>query len=30
MNINPFSLFETEDSLMEDIYLSEMFLREHL
>jgi hypothetical protein len=30
MNINPFSLFETEDSLMEDIYLSEMFLRKHL
>jgi hypothetical protein len=30
MNINPFSLFETEDSLMEDIYLSEMFLRERL
>ncbi|MEI6104397.1 MAG: FRG domain-containing protein [Methanothrix sp.] len=30
MNINPFSLFETEDSLMEDIYLSEMFLRKRL
>jgi len=30
MNINPFSLFETEDSLMEDIYLSEMLLRERL
>ena len=30
MNINPFSLFETEDALMEDIYLSEMFLRERL
>jgi hypothetical protein len=30
MNINPFSLFETEDALMEEIYLSEMFLRERL
>jgi len=30
MNINPFSLFETEDSLMDDIYLSEIFLRKHL
>lgn len=30
MNINPFSLFETEDKLMEDIYLSEMFLMERL
>ena len=30
MNINPFSLFETEDSLMEDIYLSEMFLSKRL
>jgi len=30
MNINPFSLFESEDSLMEDIYLSEMFLRKRL
>lgn len=30
MNINPFSLFETEDALMEDIYLSEMFLRKRL
>jgi hypothetical protein len=30
MNINPFSLFETEESLMEDIYLSEMFLRKRL
>lgn len=30
MNINPYSLFETEDSLMEDIYISEMLLRERL
>jgi len=30
MNINPFSLFETEDALMEDIYLSEMYLRKRL
>jgi len=30
MNINPFSLFETEESLMEDICLSEMFLRKRL
>jgi hypothetical protein len=30
MNINPYSLFETEDSLMDDIYLSEIFLRKRL
>lgn len=30
MNISPFSLFETEDKLMEDIYLSEMFLKDRI
>jgi len=30
MNINPYSLFETEDSLMDDIFLSEIFLRKRL
>ncbi len=30
MNINPFSLFGSEEALMEDINLSEIFLRERL
>jgi hypothetical protein len=30
MNISPFSLFETEDALMQDINLSEIFLRKRL
>jgi hypothetical protein len=30
MNINPFSLFQTEDSLMDDICISEIFLRKRL
>ena len=30
MNITPFSLFESEEALMEDIHLSEIFLRERL
>ena len=30
MNITPFSLFESEEALMEDIHLSEIFLRKRL
>lgn len=30
MNITPFSLFASEEKLMEDIYLSEIFLRDRL
>ena len=30
MNINSFSLFETEDKLMEHLYISEVLLKDHL